>query len=225
MPASTHTDRDYERELADLSHSLTDMSVLVETMIGDAIESLQQRDAVKAKQLVDTDHRVNQAELDIDSLCLNILVRRQPMGKDLRLITRALKMVTDLERIGDLAVNIGERTLDLHRSGWVDIPESFLEMSRLVQSMLRDAISAFVQQDVDAARQVIARDDQIDAVYSSVFEQLLREMDQRREFVQSYIHLQSAAKFIERMGDHTTNLAEQVVFMVRGEEIRHEGHL
>ena len=225
MAPQSHTDRDYEKELAELTSSLKNMATVVQGMIDLAITALFEHDSKSAKRLIDEDHKVNQAELDIDNLCLRVLVRRQPMASDLRVITRTLKMVTDLERVGDLAVNIGERTQDLERAGWVNLPEQLREMATVAKAMIGDAIEAFVSHDAPLAREVIGRDDALDRAYSAVFGAALQEMVERRAEVHAYIHVQSVAKYLERMGDHATNLAEQVVFMVRGEELRHKGHL
>jgi phosphate transport system protein len=198
----------------------------IEAMIANAIRALVERDVNLARRTIETDHKVNQAEMDIDELCLVILAKRQPMGSDLRFLTLALKMVTDLERIGDLAVNICERAIDLAAepplSGGYD---DMIRTAELVQSMVRDAIDAFVHADDIKAQDVINRDDEVDELYHQLFRAILQTMMRDPSTIQVGIHLQSVAKWLERIADHSTNLAELVVFMVNGKDIRHVGHL
>ena len=227
MTATRHTDREYEGELNRLRERLLLMAGRVEEMISRAMKALEQRDAVLARRTIVTDGRVNRDEIEIDELCLVVLARRQPMASDLRFITLALKMVVDLERIADLAVNICERVIDLSErpplSPYPDIPK----MAQLVRGMLRDAVDAFVERDDARAQSVIDRDDLVDQLYHHTFRELLQAMveSQGRSGVERGVQLQSVAKYLERMADHITNLAEQVVFMVRGQDIRHAGKL
>jgi phosphate transport system protein len=164
-------------------------------------------------------------EIDIDELCMVILARRQPVASDLRFITMALKLVTDLERIGDLGVNISERVVELNDEPqlkpYVDLPR----MADEVQSMLREALDAFVAGDPDRAQAVIERDKTVDAYYTQVFRELLTYMMEDTHNIYRATRLQSIAKYLERIGDHATNLAEMVVFMVKGKDIRHTGKL
>jgi len=201
------------------------MAGRVEAMIASSVKALVERDTNLARDTIAEDSVVNQAELENDGLCLQILAKRQPMASDLRFITLVLKMVTDLERIADLAVNICERAIDLNEEvqlkPYVDMPK----MASIVQSMLHDAIEAFIDRDSAAARVVIERDDQVDEYYHVIFRDLLAIMVDDPEAVQRGIHIQSVAKYLERIADHATNLAEQVIFMVKGKDIRHEGKL
>jgi phosphate transport system protein len=169
------------------------------------------------------DKKINQLELEIDELCMQILARRQPVASDLRFITMALKLVTDLERIGDLGVNICERVVELNAEPplkpYVDMPN----MAREVQEMLHEALDAFVAADADRAQHVIVRDRNIDAYYSQIFRELLTYMMEDPRNIFRATRLQSIAKYLERIGDHVTNLGEMVVFMVKGKDIRHGG--
>jgi phosphate transport system protein len=216
-----HTDREYESELKKLRERLLKMAGRVEEMISDSVKSLVERDIELARRTIDADHLVNRAEVETDELCLMILAKRQPVASDLRFVTLSLKMVTDLERIGDLAVNICERAIDLGQDAplkpWVDVPN----MANIAQGMVRDAIDAFVAGDADRAQSVIERDKSLDELYIRVFRELLAAMINDTSKVERGIHAQSVAKWLERMGDHATNLAEQVVFMVKGKDIRH----
>ncbi|GMV40707.1 MAG: phosphate transport system regulatory protein PhoU [Myxococcales bacterium] len=220
-----HTDREFEAELRSLRDQLLLMAGRVEGMISDAVRALEDGDAALARSTIRVDREVNRAEIDTDELCLLILAKRQPLGSDLRFITLALKMVTDLERIGDLAVNICERAVDLAREPRLGPYDDIRRAAALAQSMVHDAIDAFVERDAAKAQVVIERDDEVDEAYHQIFRSLLRTMTQDATAVERGIHIQSVAKFLERIGDHCTNIAEQVVFMVKGTDIRHAGKL
>ena len=223
VTARRHTHRDFESELRLLNESLLTMAGRVEQMIGQAARALFSGDVEAAKQVRDADRLVNQAEKQIDGMCLRILARRQPMGSDLRFLTRVLKMVTDIERIGDLAVNLARQTIELAAPGRppLTVHPAIERMAEVVRSMIGDALDAFVERDTELARRVIARDDEVDALDDQVRQEVLARMLAKPELLAAGIHVQEAAKFLERMGDHATNLAEQVVFLVRGEDIRH----
>ena len=220
-----HTDRGYEEQLRKLRESLLLMAGRVEEMIQKSVKALVERDSDMARACIALDHKVNRSELDTDEMCLRILVTRQPVASDLRFLTLALKMVTDLERIGDLAVNICERALDLNQDDPLKQYDDIPEMAQIVQSMVHDAIDAFVAGDVDKAEEVIDRDDSVDKLYTRVFQEVLELMRKDPSKVERGVHVQSVAKWLERMADHATNIAEQVVFMVAGEDIRHLGKL
>jgi phosphate transport system protein len=223
LTSREHTNREYEQELRRLREQLLLMGAKVEEMIRGSIRALTERDTTLAEQMIAFDKKINQLELEIDELCMQILARRQPVASDLRFITMALKLVTDLERIGDLGVNISERVVELNAEPplkpYVDMPN----MAREVQEMLHEALDAFVAADADRAQRVIVRDRNIDAYYTQIFRELLTYMmeDPRNIFRAS--RLQSIAKYLERIGDHVTNLGEMVVFMVKGKDIRHGG--
>ncbi|MCX4242622.1 phosphate signaling complex protein PhoU [Paraliomyxa miuraensis] len=220
MPDQSHTDRAYEHELHTVRVSLLRMAGRVEHMIGQAGRALVERDAQLAQKVIAEDQEVNRAEVEIDELCLRILAKRQPMASDLRFVTLAMKMVTDLERIADLAVNICERAVQLCDTKVV-VHAEIPEMCSAVEGMVRDSIDAFVNRDVAKARAVIVRDDVVDQYYHRIFEDLLRRMQHEPALLHEWIHVQSVAKWLERMGDHSTNLAELVVFMIEGRDIRH----
>jgi phosphate transport system protein len=216
-----HTDREYEHELRQLREQLLVMGCHVEAIIGDAIKSLLERDSKLAEMTITADTIVDRMEVELDGLCLQILARRQPVASDLRFITLVLKVVTDLERIADLGVNICERVLELDAEPqlkpYVDIPR----MGTEVQSMLREVLDAFVAKDAERARKIIGRDQVVDALYAQVFRELLTFMMENAHNVYRATRLQSIAKYLERMADHTINLAEMVIFMVDGHDVRH----
>ncbi len=224
MPKA-HTDREFENELRVLRQQLLSMAGWVEDMIANSVRALTERDESLAAETIELDKNVNRSELETDELCMVILARRQPMASDLRFITLALKMVTDLERIGDLAVNICERAIDLNRHAQLAPYRDIPRMGEIVQSMVHDAIDAFVEGDADKAYDVIERDDEVDELYARVFRDLLQLMTADPAAVERGIHVQSVAKFLERMADHSTNLAEQVIFMINGKDVRHVGKL
>lgn len=220
----THTDRRYAAQLKELRENLLLMAGRVEQMIEQAMHALVERDAELAKKTIAADTEVNRSELATDELCLVILAQRQPMASDLRFITLSLKMVTDLERIGDLAVNIAERAIDL--AAMPPMPGPYIEIPRMAaisQAMVREAIDAFVNEDMARAEAVIARDDEVDELYTKVFRDLMKMMHDDPALLERGIHVQSVAKWLERVADHATNLAEQVIFMVRGKDVRHIG--
>jgi phosphate transport system protein len=227
MPIATraHTNREYEQELRRLREQLLRMGAMVEEIIAGSIKALIDRDSSLATRMIEFDRRVNQMEVDIDELCLLILAKRQPVASDLRFITMALKLVTDLERIGDLCVNISERVVELNAEPplkpYVDLPR----MAEDVQSMLREALDAFVAGDPERAQEVVERDKTIDAYYTQIFRELLTYMMEDVRNIYRATRLQSIAKYLERIGDHATNVAEMVVFMVKGKDIRHTGKL
>src|SRR4051794_32899647 len=220
-----HTNREYELELRRLREQLLLMGAKVEEIINGSIRALIDRDSDLAERMIAVDRKINQLEIAIDELCMQVLARRQPVASDLRFITMALKLVTDLERIGDLGVNICERVVELNEEPqlkpYVDLPR----MADEVQAMLREALDAFVAGDPERAQAVIERDHNIDAFYSQIFRELLTYMMEDTRNVYRATRLQSIAKYLERIGDHATNLAEMVVFMVKGKDIRHTGKL
>jgi phosphate transport system protein len=220
-----HTDREYEGQLEELRERLLRMAGVVEQMIVDAVRATLNQDRELAEATIERDTTVNRLEVESDELCLLILAKRQPLASDLRFVTLSLKMVTDLERIGDLAVNICERAIDLagHPQPWPW--DNIEEMARLVRAMIRDSIQAFVDRDVDKAQRVVERDAEVDKLYWQIFRDALEIMRKQPNSMHDGIHVQSIAKFIERMGDHGTNLAEQVVFMIKGKDIRHMGRV
>jgi phosphate transport system protein len=222
MAGKVHTDREYEAELRDLKDKLLRMAGMVEEMIANATRAFVEGDLDIARTTIQSDGQVNGLEVETDEMCLLILAKRQPLASDLRMITLAMKMVTDLERIGDLAVNICERALAIGAPPPPAIATKLQRMSSSGQEMIRDAIDAFIAGDVGAARAVFGRDHEVDALYRETNLELQREMVRDREFIDRGIHLQAIGKFLERIADHGTNLAEMVIFQVEGKDVRHK---
>lgn len=216
-----HTDRDYEAELQRLRDRLLQMGGEVETMLAAAIRAFDDRDASLARQLIASDRSVNQHERDIDGLCIRILARRQPVASDLRLIATALKMVTDLERMGDLAKNICHRVVELA----VDPPQvmagGLSQTAVTVHGMVKDALDAFARADVERARAVIDRDNVVDAWYAETLHSLLSSMARHPEGIEPIMRVLNVAKYLERIADHATNVAEMVFYLAQGTDVRH----
>jgi len=217
----SHTDRQYESELTRLRDLLAAMGGKVEAMIDDAVQALVEHDARRASEVVERDREVDLLEIDVDELCLQVLAKRQPTASDLRFIAVSLKLVVDLERIGDIAVNIAERAMELAPhpplKPYVDIPR----MGRIARSMLSDALDALIRRDATLARTVFRRDNVVDALYTQTLRELLTCMIEDPRNIYRATRLLSVAKQLERIGDHATNVAEQAVFMIEGHDVRH----
>lgn len=219
--AATHTDKAFEADLRDLREKLLAMGAKVENLIAQSMKALTERDSALAEKVVAADKDVNRLEVEVDELCRRILALRQPAASDLRLITTALKIVTDLERIGDLAVNIAERSMDLNQvaplAPYVDTPR----LAELAQQQVKKALDAFVSGDVTKAEEVLQGDDLLDALFLKIFNELLAYMMEDSKNIRRATALMFIAKHLERIGDHAMNVAEMVVYMVRGKDIRH----
>ena len=216
-----HTDREYESELATLRERVLLMGAAVEQMVGSALDAFERRDVALAQRAIENDDQIDQLEMEIDRLCLRILALRQPVASDLRFITMSLKVVTDLERSGDLAVNVSERVVELGSFPAMPAHDLICRMGSLALGMLRDALDAFVNSDALKAQAVTERDNSVDALYEQLFPELGAIMRSNPENVDSASRLQSIGKYVERLADHATNIAELVVFMVRGQDVRH----
>jgi len=217
-----HTSKNYEHELKDLREKLLLMGGKAEEMIAQAMQALIQGNASLARQLIEEDQQINQLEKEIDGLCFNLLALRQPTASDLRFIVTSLKVVTDLERMGDLGVNIAERALEL----LVEPPlKPYIHMpilSQMAQKMMKDALDAFVTRDTALAQNVLAQDDGVDDLTQKLFDDLSALMKEDPKNVNRAVRLTFVAKYLERVADHATNVAEMVLFMLRGEDVRHQ---
>jgi phosphate transport system protein len=216
-----HTDRQYEEELQQLRAKILEMGGLVEKQIGDAMISLVDRNSALACEVIERDHTVNYLDVTVDETCTRLLALHQPAGRDLRLIMTSLKITTDLERIGDMAQNICERAIELNQEPplkpYVDLPR----MANWAQAMLRDSLDAFVREDTELALQVCQRDDFIDNLTAQLFREMLSYMTQDPHSVGRATRILFLAKYLERIADHATNIAEMVIYMAKGKSIRH----
>jgi phosphate transport system protein len=219
--APAHTDRSYERELAELREKLLTMGGKVEAAISGSVRSITERNSEMAQSVIARDVEVNRLEVEIDDGCRRILALRQPAASDLRFITTALKIVTDLERMGDLAVNIAQRAVDLNQAPPLRPFHDLSSLAELSETQLRRALDAFVERDVLKAEEVMKGDALLDALYLKLFNELLTLMMEDSRAIRRATALMFAAKHLERIGDHATNLAEMVVYMVRGTDVRH----
>jgi phosphate transport system protein len=216
-----HTDKEYEQELEALRDAVLLMGARVEEMTKAALDAFERHDLELAHATIARDAEIDRLELDIDERCVRVLARRQPVASDLRFITTTLKIVTDLERMGDLAVNVCERVVDLDAGSLAPVRVSLVQMGTVVLDMLHEALDAFIERDAARAERVIQRDSVVDATYAKIFPELLGHMMQDPQSVSTAQRLQSVAKYLERVADHATNLGEMVVYMVRGEDKRH----
>ena len=211
-----HTDREYEAELEKLKERLLLMGARTEELLSQAMRAFVDRDAAAANATIGIDRQIDQLELDIDQLCLRILARRQPVASDLRFITTTMKLVTDLERIGDLGVNICERVVELSAEPPLPATQSVTRIAEAALAMLHDALDAYVAGNTVQAEEVIERDGQVDAYYAQLFPELLQLMMKDSGSVFRATRLQSIAKYLERVADRATNIAERVVYTVTG---------
>ncbi len=222
MPHSGgHRSRDFEDELRELRSHLLAMGARCERAIHLAVTAFLDRDLGRVQEVEALDARIDRDEMEIDELAIHMLALRQPVADDLRFITTTLKFVTDLERIGDEAVNLCERVAEIALARAVPPHPELAEMSDAAQSMLREALDAFVERDAERAEAVLRRDEEVDALYSRVLREVFAWMRVHPEEIPAGQAVASAAKYVERVADHATNLAEHVVFMVRGIDVRH----
>jgi len=220
MP-SEHTDKRYEEELKKLREDILYMGGLVEDQIQKAVGSLVERDSRLAETIIQRDHEVNRLDVEIDDLCIRLLALHQPAGRDLRFITTGLKITTDLERIGDMAVNICERVVELNQEPqlkpYIDIPR----MAQIAERMIHESLDAFVREDTELALKVCKDDREVDDLNSQVFRETISFMIADPRTINRAMKVTFISKYLERIADHATNIAEMVVFMVKGKSIRH----
>jgi phosphate transport system protein len=213
--------RHFSIELEELNQKLLQMGGLVESAIHRSVRSLIDQDRALAEEVIRDEPQINQIEMEIDGLATRLLALRQPVARDLRLLTAALKINTDLERIGDLAVHVAERSLSLMHHPLVKPMTDIPKMASLVQSMLLKCLDAFVQGDAELAHSVLLSDDEVDQLRDAVYAELLQIMQRDPSVLTAAIDLLFVARNLERIGDHATNIAEDVVFLVKGIDVRH----
>jgi len=217
----THTSKDFEAELRTLRERLCAMGGRCEQQITLAMQSLAERDDELARKVIDNDMAIDRDENEVDELALQILATRQPVASDLRFITMSLKFVTDLERIGDLAVGIAKRALEINHLPPLTHSPDLGRLAGLVHKNLKAALDSFVARDADRATAVITGDREIDALNASQFAELLAHVATDPATVTRVLPLTSVCRYLERIGDHVKNLAEEVVYMVRAQDVRH----
>jgi phosphate transport system protein len=213
--------RHFDEELSDLKTKLLRMAGQVEDQIDQALTALVTRDSALAHQVIERDHLVNSLDVEIDEESIRLLALHQPAARDLRLVTTAMKIATELERISDLAENVCERAIELNEEPqlkpYIDIPM----MGNMARMMVKQSIDAFVKDDAMLARKVLTDDDFVDNLMEQLFRELLSFMLEDTRTISRAIRLSFIAKYLERMADHATNIAELVVYLVEGKIIRH----
>lgn len=217
-----HTDKEYEAELDQLRQRLLFMGAEVERNFGTAIDALRQMNPMLAQRVIEADEEIDALEVELDELSLTILARRQPVASDLRFITSTFRLVTDLERSADMAVNICERVMELATLAQpIPTSRNLIYMGELAQGQMHDALDAFVTGNVRKAESVKHRDAMVDSLYAQLFPELIAQMVGDPQRAEAATRQQSIGKCIERIADHATNIAETVIFMVQGKDVRH----
>jgi phosphate transport system protein len=213
--------RPFLAELDELQQRLLEMGGLVEFAIHRSVRSIIDRDSSLAQQVWDNEKRINAMEIEVDELATRILALHQPVARDLRFLTAAIKINSDLERMGDLAINIVQRAISLVNQPQVKPVIDIPLMSRLVESMVRRSLDAFVKRDADLAREVLLADDEVDDLKNAVYQELIGFMENDQTGIHPAVDLIFIAHNLERIGDHATNVAEDVLFLVNGVDVRH----
>jgi len=211
----------FDEELTALKEKVLELGSMIEAAIRDSVRSLVERNSDLARKVIERDHLINALDVEIDEKCIRLIALRQPKAGDLRFITTAMKITTDLERIGDLAENIAERAIELNEEPqlkpYIDIPR----MAEITQEMVRDALDALIKGDTKLAEDVIKRDGEVDCLNVQIFNELLFFMIQDTRNVSRATRITYISKYLERVADHATNIAEMVIYMVEGKFVRH----
>jgi phosphate transport system protein len=215
-----HIDHHFDEALAALKQQILLMSSKVESMVEDCFRALAARSDLLARQVTERDHAVDALEVSIDEQCIELLARYQPAARDLRFITRGLKIVTDLERVGDLACNVASRVLDLIAEEHA--PLDLLPMAEIVQRMLKESIDAFIEGDAAKAEAVLKQDDIVDQLTTKHVHYLIELAVREPQGIRRIFPASSIVRHLERMADHSTNIAELAIFMVKGRDVRHK---
>ncbi len=211
-----------QREIENLKKRILHLGTVVEESLQKAVRALRRRDDVLARSVIDTDPDIDEMEVRVEEECLKVLALHQPVAIDLRFIVAVLKINSDLERIGDLAVNVAERAVFLASRDPVDIPFDFAGMAWKTQAMLKKSLDALVNLDVDLASKVRSADDEVDAMNRQMYRQVEQGIREHPDRLESLIQLLSASRHLERVADHATNIAEDVIYMLEGEIVRHK---
>lgn len=209
----------FHQKLEELHTSLLEMGAVVEEVIELSIEGLKKQDLEKSERAIELDKRVDQFEVDIEKKCLDLIALQTPVATDLRTVSTILKMITDLERIGDYAVNIAYDTKKLNTKKLikplVDIPR----MADIAKQMVRGSLDSFVMEDANLAKEIAKMDDLVDEIYNNVYEELLEKVNDNNEDMEQIIHLLFIGRHLERMADHATNICEKIVYMITSKRV------
>jgi phosphate transport system protein len=210
-----------QKAIDKLKTHLLELGTHVEETVRDAVEALNKRDAEKAQVVIDNDDRIDNLEVELEEECLKILALHQPVAIDLRFIVACLKMNNDLERVGDLAVNVAERTLFVSQHAPVNVALDFHTMAAKAQWMLKNSLDALVRQDIELAREVCLADDEVDDMNREMFTSIQEAIKKSPKDIEVLIHLLNTSRHLERIADLATNIAEDVIYMIDGEIVRH----
>jgi phosphate transport system protein len=211
----------FHQELDELKHRILAMAGMVEQAIDLAVQAYSQRDLALCKRVLDNESAINRAEREVDELAIDLLAMQQPMAIDLRFILAVIKINADLERVGDQAVNIAQRVMNMIELTPADLPVDIPAMATRVRAMIRDALRSFIEGDSELAKHVLEGDDEIDRMNKEAFAELSRCMQTTPESAVQALDALSIARNLERVADHATNIAEDVIFWVRGADVRH----
>lgn len=211
----------FRREIENLKEQLLKMALLAEAALDQSIKALSARDPDLARQVIQGDKTINDLEEELDAVCVRIIALYQPVATDLRQVMAVDHLIVELERLGDLAVNVAEEVLNLEQFPAVELHRDLSRMSNMVQRMIRDSLRAFISQDAALAREVCKQDNEVDYLDRALIQELLEYMGRSREAVTIGLSQITVIRNLERAGDHATNIAEQVVYMVEGENVRH----
>jgi len=210
-----------QREIEKLKKKILALSAVVEESVRRSIRSVEERDSALAERVIKTDVEIDQSEIDVEEECLKILALHQPVAIDLRFIVAVLKINNDLERIGDMATNIAERALFFNTQNQFEIPFGLRGMAEKAQAMLRHALDALVNLNSMLALAVCAADDEVDDLFRAMFDQVVAEIQKNPGDAEALINLLSVSRYLERIADHATNIAEDVIYMIEGAIVRH----
>lgn len=207
----------FDRQLVQLNNDLIEMGGMIEKAISDTVKALVNQDIELASNVIEYDEEIDHQEREIEQLCLKLLLQQQPVAKDLRLISAALKMITDMERIGDHATDISEITIELSKESYIKKLDHIQQMAKETMVMLVQSVEAFVNKDMDKARTVIVHDDVVDDLFNKVKAELIAMIHEDVNAGEQASDLLMAAKYFERIGDHATNISEWVIFSITGQ--------
>lgn len=211
----------FHQELDELKHRILAMAGMAEQAIDLAVQAYAQRDLALCKRVLDNESAINRAEREVDELAIDLLAMQQPMAVDLRFILAVIKINADLERVGDQAVNIAQRVMNMIELSPTDLPVDIPAMAARVRAMVRDALRSFIEGDTELAKHVLEADDEIDRLNKEAFAELSRSMQAKPDCAVQALDALSIARNLERVADHATNIAEDVIFWVRGADVRH----
>nr|WP_314463190.1 phosphate signaling complex protein PhoU [uncultured Clostridium sp.] len=207
----------FTQKMADVKQNVLKMGALVETIIDTAVTSIQTQDLELAKKVFEQDDEIDQLELEIEKECIMLLALQQPLAKDLRTIASVLKIITDLERMGDNAVNIAQVTLEIGKEPIINAITDIPKMAEIGRKMLKMSLDAFVNEDISLAQKAAERDEEVDTLYEAVINDILNIITEKRELTKQGTKLLFLGRYLERIADHSTNICERTIYMITGE--------